>query len=687
MPNRLIEETSPYLLQHANNPVDWYPWTPEALQKARDENKPIFLSIGYAACHWCHVMEHESFEDPETARLLNEHFVSVKVDREERPDLDSIYMNAVVAMTGQGGWPMSVFLTPEGEPFYGGTYFPPVRRHGLPAFRELLSAIVRSWQNESAEIQRVGKELTRHLQEASSWGTRADDSAAPGTIQTETLQQATQALLTDYDWSGGGWGKAPRFPQPMAIEFLLMQATRDQPQALDAASHALEKMSLGGLYDIVGGGFHRYSTDDAWLAPHFEKMLCDNGQLALAYLHAHLLTGSLAFRKVCAETLDFIRRELTSPEGGFYSSLDADSEGGEGSFYVWQQQELDEVLANENDRQLFYQVYALSAGGNFEGKNVLQRQGTLTALADQLGLPLAELIGRLEIIHRALLEKRAGRPRPQTDDKVLVSWNALALRAFAEAARFLNRSEYLAVAQQNADFLLKALYREGRLMRSWRQGQARQEAFLEDHAALILALLALYQSDSSPRWYTAALQLAEDMDRRFKDPRGGFFDTRPDQSDLITRPKDIQDNATPSGNALAASALLQLSAFAEAGERLAEAENMLATLQELMTRHPTAFAYWLQGLDFAVGPVHQVAIVGPRQAPQAQQMLAYLWSNYRPRMVVAAADDGTGAQAEAPELLHNRGMVDGKTTVYVCQGFTCKLPVNSLEGLQQQLGN
>ncbi len=687
MPNRLIRETSPYLLQHAHNPVDWFPWGQEALQKARDEDKPIFLSIGYAACHWCHVMAHESFEDPATARLLNEHFVSIKVDREERPDLDSIYMNAVVAMTGQGGWPMSVFLTPQGEPFYGGTYFPPTRRYGMPSFQEVLRSVAQSWAAEKAEIRRVSKQMTEHLRAESSWSARPPEAIPGSSIAPEILREAAQALLNSYDWKMGGWGRAPRFPQPMAIEFLLMQATRGQEKALEAASHALEKMSQGGMYDLVGGGFHRYSTDDHWLVPHFEKMLYDNGQLALVYLHAYLLTGKPAFRQVCIETLDFLQREMTGPGGGFYSSLDADSEGKEGKFYVWTEEEIEQAISNDEDRRLFRQVYPIDPGGNFEGKIILRRTGTLEAAAAQTDMPAADLIRRLESIHRMLLAARSRRVRPQTDDKVLVSWNALALRAFAEAARHLNHPGYLETARNNAGFLLDELYAQGRLMRSWRAGQTGQAAFLEDHAGLILGLLSLYQSDPNPRWYHAAVRLAEDMNRHFIDPQGGFFDTSPEHGDLITRPKDIQDNATPSGNALAASALLHLSAFSGSGDWQAQAEDALATLQELMARHPTAFGFWLQGLDFAVGPVNQVAVIGRQQDPLTGQMLAQIWSTYRPRMVVAAAEDGSQLGQDAPELLKGRSPIGGRPTVFVCQGFTCKLPVTSLEGLQQQIEN
>ena len=681
MPNKLIDETSPYLLQHAGNPVDWYPWGDEALQKARTENKPIFLSIGYAACHWCHVMEHESFEDPSIAAILNQHFVSIKVDREERPDLDGIYMNAVVAMTGQGGWPMSVFLTPQGEPFYGGTYFPSTQRYGMPAFRDLLEAIASAWQNEHEEIRQTGQKMAQEL----AHSTRLNPPTT-SLMRPAALDQAAQALIDSYDWQQGGWGKAPRFPQPMVIEFLLMQATHSKDtseQAQQVVSHILSTMAKGGLYDVVGGGFHRYSTDDAWLVPHFEKMLYDNAQLALVYLHAYQLTGELSFRQVCQETLDFIIREMSSPQGGFYSSLDADSEGEEGKYYVWTPEELDQVLVDAAERELFFQVYPVERAGNFEGHTILQRQATTEQLLEATHLSQDDLFARLASIHARLYHVREQRVRPATDDKVLVSWNAFALRAFAEAGQALQRPDYLAAACKNADFLLTKLYNGERLLRAWRNGQVRHNGFLEDYAALILGLLALYQADFNPRWYESAIHLAEDMIANFRDPAGGFFDTRSDHDQLITRPKEVQDNATPSGSALAASALLHLAAFDERVDWRAQAEGMIGLVQEYLVRHPTAFGYWLQALDFAVGPVQQVAIIGPENDPQVLAFREYISRAYRPRTVIAVASGALSSSA--PALLADRPMQQGQPTVYVCQGFTCNLPVTQLEGLQQQL--
>ncbi|RPJ39441.1 MAG: thioredoxin domain-containing protein, partial [Chloroflexi bacterium] len=501
----------------------------------------------------------------------------------------------------------------------------------------------------------------------------------------DILQQAVQALLQAYDWSMGGWGRAPRFPQPMVIEFLLQQATRGDQKALEAAVHVLDQMSRGGMYDVVGGGFHRYSTDDSWLVPHFEKMLYDNAQLALAYLHAYLLTGKVAFKQVCTETLDFIHREMTHPEGGFFSSLDADTEGQEGKYYIWLPAEIETALPDPASRELFAQVYPVTAQGNFEGHNILQRKGSLEELAGQLGLPEIELIERLESIHRQLYATREQRVRPATDDKVLVSWNSLALRAFAQAARYLRRDDYLAIARKNADFLLKTMYVDGRLLRAWRIGQARHSAFLEDHAGLALALLDLYQSDPDLRWYQAAGQLAGDLLEHFRDPQGGFFDTRSDQETLITRPKEIQDNATPSGSALAASALLLLSAYNDNGEWRALADYMLSSLQDLLVRHPTAFGFWLQGLDFAFGPVKQIAVVGPLSSAVTQAMLAAVWRTFRPRSIVAVSDQTVEPAGNFPELLLERGMIEAKPTAYVCQGFVCNLPAKTPEALQQQL--
>jgi hypothetical protein len=688
MSNHLAHETSPYLLQHASNPVDWYPWGPEALDKARAEDKPIFLSIGYAACHWCHVMAHESFEDPATAAILNAHFVNIKVDREERPDLDGIYMQAVVAMTGQGGWPMSVFLTPDGQPFYGGTYFPPARRYNMPSFQEVLQTIARLWREDRPRLLESGQQICAHLQQTSAF--------TPATIplSAATLDQAAMALAQAYDWPHGGWGAAPKFPQPMAIEFLLRKATRGDRFAHDIATHALRAMAKGGMYDVVGGGFARYSTDDRWLAPHFEKMLYDNAQLALAYLHGYLVTGEAQFRRVCQETLDFVARELTHPAGGFYSSLDADSEGEEGKFYLWTAAELRAAL-DPAEYEFFSAAYDVSENGNFEGRNVLQRRMDDAALGEKFRLEPEAATDKLSACHARLLAARSQRTRPATDDKVLTAWNGLMLRAFAEAARYLKVSaagdresratNYKTAAIRNAEFLLTALRPGARLLRAWRNGQARHNAYLEDYAALILGLLALYQTAPDPRWFSAALGLAEELAAHFHDPDGGFFDTRADHETLLIRPKDLQDNATPSGNALAAEALLQLAAFTGNGNWRALAETMLAGIQNPAARYPTAFAHWLCALDFALGPVQEVAILGAADHPQTQALTEALWAGYRPRLVAAIAN-ATSAPPGSPALLEERSLLNGLPIAYICYNFTCQQPVNTPDELLSQIG-
>jgi hypothetical protein len=677
MPNHLINENSPYLLQHANNPVDWHPWGEEALAKAKAENKPIFLSIGYAACHWCHVMEHESFEDPETAALMNEHFVNIKVDREERPDIDTIYMQATVAMTGSGGWPMSVFLTPDLRPFYTGTYFPPTRRYNMPSFREVLLSIAKAWSEDRQEVDRVGEQILQHIQPQLFPENKNGISA-------QALETAIKSLLDSYDWGYGGWGNAPKFPQPMTIEYLLCRALTASPQheqILKASIHVLDAMARGGMYDVVGGGFSRYSVDNVWRTPHFEKMLYDNAQLALVYLHAFLVTGDTKYRQVCVETLDFISREMTHPDGGFYSSLDADSEGEEGKFYVWTQDEIQNALGADFD--FFKTAYGITQQGNWEGKTILQRALDDSSLAARFKLDLGTLQQKLTECHIKLLSARNKRIRPGTDDKVLVMWNALALKAFAEAGRYLERKEYLDIAIRNARFLLSNLYTGDRLLRSWREGQAKHNAYLEDYAGLTLALLALYQSDPNPEWYSTALKLADEMVEHFSDPAGGFFDTRDDHETLLVRPKDIQDNATPSGNALATTALLELSAYGDRTEWRNLAEDMLASVSNALLRYPTVFAQWLCAADFAVGPTHEVAIIGELGNPKTQELLKTLWKDYRPRQVTAIS--AYPPKPGSPVLLNDRPQLNDQPTAYVCQGFVCLKPVNSPIEMEDQL--
>ncbi len=677
MSNQLINESSPYLIQHANNPVNWYPWGEEALTKARVENKPIFLSIGYSSCHWCHVMSEESFEDEETATFMNEHFINIKVDREERPDIDAIYMQATVAMTGSGGWPMSVFLTSDLKPFYTGTYFPPVQRYNMPAFKDLLAGIARAWKEEPDEIMRVSGQVSSHLQATMSSNQTGDTAFTQSDLDT-----VVKSLNDSYDWGYGGWGAAPKFPQPMTIEFLLRRHAAGNAEALKPAIHALNAMSRGGMYDVVGGGFSRYSVDNFWRVPHFEKMLYDNAQLARAYLHAWQITKEPHFKQVVIETLDFVAREMTHSAGGFYSSLDADSEGEEGKFYVWMLDEIREVLKEDSD--FFEAAYGVSPHGNWEGKTILQRALDDASLAARFRLDPQAVPAKLAEGHARLLSARAERVHPGTDDKILTAWNGLVLATVAEAARVLDDSDlqrkFLILATRNAEFLIDALRPDGKLKRSWRQGKVTNEVFLEDYAALILGLIELYQTDFQDKWFGFAQELAREMIDLFSDPAGGFFDTSKDNQNLLLRPKDLQDNATPSGNALACEALLKLAAFTDNGTYRDLAEESLRLIANHALRYPTSFALWLSAADFALGNVKQVAVVYEASPEEAQDLLQTIQSAYRPNMVVAASV--YPPSDDAPTLLLDRPPKDGKATAYVCEGFVCKMPVNTILDLQ-----
>jgi hypothetical protein len=676
MPNHLIHESSPYLLQHAGNPVDWYPWGAEALEKARRDDKPIFLSIGYAACHWCHVMAHESFEDPAMAALMNLNFVCVKVDREERLDLDSIYMNFVVATTGQGGWPMSVFLTPQGRPFYAGTYYPTVRRHNLPAFREVLETVARLWRTDRSGILSSSESLTHSLVTHPT-AHRNDVLLNPG-----LLEQVTRETAHSYDWHNGGWGGAPKFPQPMLIEFLLRQASRGDHASLDLAAHALRSMAQGGMYDALGGGFSRYSVDPTWLIPHFEKMLYDNAQLALAYLHTHLLTGEPAFREVCEATLDFVLREMSHPAGGFFSSLDADSEGEEGKYYLWTPQEIRGTFQTPDEADLFLEAYSVSEAGNFDGRNILRRTQTDEQLALSFHLDVSAIPANLAELRKRLLEVRNSRVRPGTDDKVVVSWNALMLTAFAEAGRSLGRRDYIEAAIKNANFILENMILGDRLKRSWREGVAKHAAYLEDYAGLALGLLTLYQTDFDPRWYKAAIGLLEQVLAHFgdkQDPSGGFFDTSDDHEALLYRPRDLQDNATPSGNALVTMLLLQFAAYEGRSDWRELAEGMLSSNLGSLLSYPSAYPQWLSAADFALGPVSEVAILGDLADPATQCLLQPLWRGFHPRLVLAVSP--YPPPTASPAMLSDRPLLNDEPTAYVCQDFICQQPVNDPESM------
>jgi uncharacterized protein YyaL (SSP411 family) len=673
--NKLAESTSPYLLQHAHNPVDWHPWGPQALARAKAEDKPIFLSIGYAACHWCHVMAHESFEDPDTAAFMNEHFINIKVDREERPDIDGIYMQAVIAMTGSGGWPMSVFLSPDLKPFYSGTYFPPVRRYNMPSFREILSGLANAWKNDRDEIEKVGLQIAGHLQ-------HQNRDQKSGLLEREHLDAIAKAMSDSYDWGYGGWGDAPKFPQAMAIEFILHHSVSNKHQQyFKLIRHCLDAMARGGMYDVVGGGFARYSTDKFWRVPHFEKMLYDNALLVRAYLHAWQVMKEPAFKRVTQETLGFVMRELTDAEGGFYSSLDADSEGEEGKFYVWTLDEIREVLME--DSEFFETAYGITAKGNFEGKTVLQRGLDDASLAARFKLDPSTVPAKLAESHARLFTARAVRIRPGTDDKVLTAWNGLMLAAFAEAARVLDQREYLHVAVRNAEFMLSRLRPNGKLRRAWRNGKTTDEVFLEDYGALILGLLELYQTDFDARWFQSARELADEMLERFRDPNGGFFDTPDDGETLLVRPKDIQDNATPSGNALACEALLKLAAFTDEGKYRDAAEMSLTLITDFALRHPLGFARWLSAAENSRGPMKQVAVVSESRDENFDRMIKATQSEYRPALVIAASM--LPLEKNVPPLLRDRPVVNKQATAYVCEGFVCKQPTIEIKTLFAQL--
>ena len=650
MPNALANETSPYLRQHQDNPVDWLPWGEDALRRAREEDKPILVSIGYSACHWCHVMERESFEDEATARVMNERFVCVKVDREERPDIDALYMEAVQAMTGHGGWPLNVFVTPEQIPFYGGTYFPPEPRHGMPSWQQVLLAVDDAWHQRRDEIREQGERMAARLQGAGLL--RPSEQA----MDPRALDTAEVALSRQFDPQWGGFGGAPKFPPHSALEFLL---ARGETRMTLSTLHA---MRTGGIFDQVGGGFARYAVDRTWTVPHFEKMLYDNALLARVFLHGWLVADDPRLRRTCEETLEWMAREMVAPEGGFYSALDADSEGVEGKYYVWSLDELRAVLGDE-DFELAAAYFGVSEEGNFEGLNHLEGRGPE---------PPADVRAR---IRERLYEAREQRVRPGVDDKRLTAWNALAIHAFAEAGAVLARPDLVEVAGRAADFVMTSLRGDdGRLLRTYNDGRAKLNAYLEDHAFLLEALLALYEATFDERWFVEARAIGETIIARFADrDQGGFFTTSDDHEALVARRKDLEDNPIPSGGSSAALGLLRLAAFTGDATYEAAAEGHLQLLHELAPRHPTAFGHLLQALDFHLNPVREVALVGEDVAELARVVRSRL----RPRLVLAA-----GASQAVP-LLEGRA----EPGAYVCERFACQRPVSTAEELAELLGD
>ena len=680
MANRLINETSPYLLQHANNPVDWYPWGEEALEKARTEDKPILLSIGYSACHWCHVMERESFEDTNVAALMNRSFVSIKVDREERPDLDSIYMQAVQALTGQGGWPMTVFLKPSGEPFYGGTYFPPEDRGQMPGFPRLLRAMDEVYRTRRSDIDNASAQLVDRLRQTSRMKSQSD------LLHKDLLEEAFLHLSPGFDEENGGFGGAPKFPQPMIYDFLLryFHSSRN-PKALNMLNLSLEKMALGGMYDQLGGGFHRYSTDSYWLVPHFEKMLYDNALLSKLYLHAYQSTGHELYLRIVQETLDYVLREMTSKEGGFYSSQDADSEGEEGKFFVWAPHQVEEVLGRE-DAEIFCAYYDITSTGNFEGSNILNVPLDTDAVVDQVDVDPDVLE---EVLHEGkekLLEVRNRRIAPDRDDKILTAWNGLMLRSFAEAAATLGRQDYRDAAVANADFVTRHLQKDGRVLRTYKDGQARLNGYLEDYSFLTDGLIAVYELTFDSRWLDEAQRVADGMIALFWDQEDQvFYDTGKDHETLLVRPRDIFDNAAPCGSSVAADALMRLALLTGNEEYRNFAAAVLRSMGPMLSQYPNGMGRWLAALDFYLSEPKEIAIVGSKDSPEVKAMVEVIHGQYLPNRVLAATEQGDPAGSHSMPLLRHRTMVSGAPAAYVCHNYVCQLPVTDPGDLARQL--
>ena len=676
--NRLIDESSPYLLQHAENPVDWYPWGPEALERAKAEDLPILLSVGYSACHWCHVMERESFEDPGIARIMNENFVCIKVDREERPDIDAIYMAAVQALTGSGGWPMTVFLTPDGKPFYGGTYFPPQDRGGMPAFPTVLNTLARVYREDRSKVTESTDRLLQHLRQM----TLSLRSLEP--LTRDVLSQAFRGIQGQFDDRHGGVGMQPKFPQPMTYEFLLRyHLTSGEPEALRMVELTLDRMALGGIYDQIGGGFHRYSTDAFWLVPHFEKMLYDNALLVRLYLHAFQVTGKPLYRRVVEDTLEYVRREMLDSSGGFYSSQDADSEGVEGKFFVWRPEEIIEVLGRR-DGEAVNRYYGATLHGNFEGHTILSVSDNPLD-EEALGPTQEERDAMLRRSKAKLLAARSRRVSPARDDKILTAWNGMMLRAFAEAGAVLARPDYAGIAERNAVFLLRELRAGGRLLRTYRDGNAKLNAYLEDYAFLIDGLIALHEVTLDVRWLREAAVLGEEMVELFWDEASGrFYDTGRDHEELIVRPHDVTDNAIPSGSSMACDALLRLAVITGDAEHRRRAATSMRSARDLMARFPGGAGHWLCALDFYLSEAREIAIVGDAADDGTRMLVREVYRSYVPNRVVVGASGGDGAVDGLP-LLEGRDQVGGLPTAYVCRNYVCNLPTNDTAVLAAQL--
>jgi uncharacterized protein YyaL (SSP411 family) len=674
MPNRLIEESSPYLRQHAHNPVDWYPWGAEAMQTAKREDKPILLSVGYSACHWCHVMERESFENPETARLMNENFVNVKVDREERPDVDHIYMNAVQMLTGHGGWPMTVFLTPEGKPFYGGTYFPPQDRHGMPGFPRLLLAVARAYREKHEDVQRTIEQMMAALQQ-----TDVQTAGAAPPPPTLPLDSAN-ALAGAYDPRYGGIGQAPKFPNTSALDLFLRAHDRSGDQRyLDMVLHTLRSMGRGGIYDQLGGGFHRYSVDQRWLVPHFEKMLYDNAQLVPLYLSAYQITGEAFFARIARDTLDYVVREMRDPGGGFYSTQDADSEGEEGRFFVWDPDQVNEVLGEEAG-EIACRYWDISAEGNFEGRNILHVTIDTGQLAALFRRDEESTRALLEVARARLFAEREKRIKPARDEKILTAWNGLMTSAFAKAAEVFDDAGYRQVALDAVRFVREELQRGDRLLSSYKDGRAKLNGYLDDYAFFAAALLDVFEAEQDRSHLAAATELTDSMLRHFWDRRaGGFFFTSDDHEELIVRSKPAFDGSIPSGNSVAAHVLLRLYHFTGESAYLERADALFRLFAEPMQRQAFGFANMTAAFDFYARGPREIVLIGRRDDPEAAALLRQIRGVYLPNRTVAVVDPDD--RSARPPALEGKGQIDDRPTVYVCHRRTCSAPVTARDAL------
>ncbi len=664
--NRLIGETSPYLLQHAHNPVDWYPWGDEAFERASDEDKPVLVSIGYSACHWCHVMEHESFEDEATAVVMNEHFINIKVDMEERPDIDQIYMNFVQLTTGRGGWPMNVFLTPDKRPFFGGTYFPPSPRYGMASWQQILLSIEDAYRNKRDELENSANDIVGELRRLSMV------ESASGGLSTDLLDQAFSSFSRTFDTVNGGFGGAPKFPPAMSLEFLLRYHHRTgDEKALSMVTYTLDKMACGGIYDQLGGGFHRYAVDAIWLVPHFEKMLYDNAQLIRVYLHAYQVTGDEFYKRIAVETLEYVRREMLDESGGFYSTQDADSEGEEGKFFVWTPEETAVVLGDKDGR-VFCEYYDVTSNGNFEGKCILNIKNPVA---------IAPGSDRFDDARSKLFAEREKRIKPNRDEKILTAWNGLMLASFADAAAVLANDDYLEVAKCNAEFILTQLQKDGRLLRTWKDGTAKLNGYIEDYANVADGLIVLYQVSGEVKYLVEARRLVDLMITEFWDEEnGGFFFTSNDHEELIVRNKDFYDNATPSGNSVAADVLLRFAKLLGDDKYERYAVTVLRLIASQLRRYPQGFGRALSAMEFLLSATKEIAVIGPKGNDLGREILG----KYLPNSVVVLSTEPETDSAVIP-LLKDRGMTDGKPTAYVCEAFVCQRPVTTVAEFVEML--